>query len=67
MWSGCVITWDGKVVPCCFDKDADHSMGDLNEQSFDEIWKGERFNEFRKKILKNRKSVEICRNCSQRW
>jgi len=67
MWSGCVITWDGKVVPCCFDKDADHSMGDMNEQSFDEIWKGERYNEFRKRILKNRKSVEICRNCSQRW
>jgi len=22
MWHSCVITWDGKVVPCCFDKDA---------------------------------------------
>ncbi len=22
MWSGSVITWDGKAVPCCFDKDA---------------------------------------------
>ena len=67
MWSGCVITWDGKVVPCCFDKDADHSMGDLNEQSFEEIWKGEKYRELRTRILKNRKSVEICRNCSQRW
>ena len=24
MWSGAVITWDGRVVPCCFDKDAAH-------------------------------------------
>src|SRR5690606_31426775 len=24
MWSSCVFTWDGSVVPCCFDKDADH-------------------------------------------
>lgn len=67
MWSGCVITWDGKVVPCCFDKDADHCLGDLTTQSFDEIWKGEKYREFRQKILKERKSVDICRNCSQKW
>ena len=67
MWSGCVVTWDGNVVPCCFDKDADHCMGDLNEQSFEEIWKNEKYMDFRRKILKNRKSVEICRNCSQNW
>ena len=67
MWSGCVITWDGKVVPCCFDKDADHCLGDLKIQSFKEIWKGESYKNFRKQILQNRKSVDICRNCSQRW
>ena len=26
LWSSCVITWDGKVVPCCFDKDATHQL-----------------------------------------
>ncbi len=67
MWSGCVITWDGKVVPCCFDKDAGHCMGDLKEQSFQEIWRGKKYREFRKKIFSERKSVGICRNCSQRW
>ena len=66
MWSGCVITWDGKVVPCCFDKDADHRMGDLKEQSFEEIWRGMKYKEFRGTILRNRKSVDICRNCSQK-
>ena len=67
MWSGCVVTWDGKVVPCCFDKDASHCLGDLSTQSFREIWTGEKYKQFRKTILKNRKSVDICRNCSQRW
>lgn len=67
MWSGCVITWDGKVVPCCFDKDADHPLGDLKRQSFREIWKGEPYRKFRETILKKRKSVDICRNCNQRW
>ena len=34
MWHSCVITWDGQVVPCCFDKDAAHPMGDMQHQSF---------------------------------
>jgi len=34
MWSSCVITWDGLVVPCCFDKDAVHQMGDLKTIPF---------------------------------
>ena len=67
MWSSCVITWDGLVVPCCYDKDAAHVMGDLNRQSFAEIWNGEKYREFRKKILHDRKSVDICQNCTQRF
>ena len=67
MWSGCVITWDGKVVPCCFDKDAEHCMGDLKKQSFQEAWKGEKYQRFRQTILRNRKSIDICRNCSQKF
>lgn len=67
MWSGCVFTWDGKVVPCCFDKDASHPMGNLSEQGFQEIWLGQPYRAFRQKILKNRKSIEICRNCTQHF
>jgi len=65
MWSSCVITWDGRVVPCCFDKDATHVMGQLTEKSFREIWKGNAYHDFRKKILVNRKEVGMCGNCSQ--
>lgn len=65
MWSSCVVTWDLKVVPCCYDKDANHEMGDLSVHTFHEIWRGELYNKFRKKILSNRKSVEMCKNCLQ--
>jgi len=65
MWSGCVFTWDGKVVPCCFDKDAQHILGDLNSHTFAEIWKSGPYQMFRGKILKNRKSIPICTNCTQ--
>ena len=67
MWSSCVITWDGLVVPCCFDKDGEHIMGDLKKQRFEEIWNGERYRAFRDHILHNRKSIDICRNCTQRF
>ena len=65
MWHSCVITWDGKVVPCCFDKDAQHVMGDLNKQSMKEIWNASVYNEFRRSILRSRSEIDICTNCSE--
>lgn len=65
MWNSCVITWDGKVVPCCFDKDAQHVLGDLSEQSFKELWSGKTYNAFRASLLKSRSEIDICRNCTE--
>ena len=64
MWFNPVITWDGKVIPCCFDKDAGHILGDINQESFRKVWTGERYAMFRKGILNGRKMTEICRNCT---
>jgi len=64
LWFNPVITWDGKVVPCCFDKDAEYVMGDLNRDSFCNIWNGTRYRIFRKSILSGRYMVEMCRNCT---
>ena len=63
MWSGAVVTWDGKVVPCCFDKDATHEMGNLSKEEFKSIWKGKTYSAFRKQLLKGRKEIDICKNC----
>jgi radical SAM protein with 4Fe4S-binding SPASM domain len=65
MWSGCVITWDGKIVPCCFDKDASHQLGSISEQTFSSIWKSNEYAHFRKSVLSNRKEIDICKNCSE--
>ena len=65
MWSGAVVTWDGKVVPCCFDKDATHEMGNLSKEDFKSIWKGKTYSAFRKQLLKGRKEIDICKNCSE--
>lgn len=65
MWSSCVITWDGNIIPCCYDKDAQYSYGNLLYNDFSTIWNGEKSNAFRKKILTARKDQEICRNCTE--
>lgn len=65
MWHSCVITWDGKVVPCCFDKDAHYVLGNLNHQSFEEIWRGQKYNDFRASLLRSRTEIEMCKNCTE--
>lgn len=65
MWHSCVITWDGKIVPCCFDKDAHHVMGELKEHSFKQIWNSAPYIQFRKSLLKSRSEIEMCKNCTE--
>jgi radical SAM protein with 4Fe4S-binding SPASM domain len=65
MWHSCVITWDGKVVPCCFDKDAHHRLGDVNETTFKQLWRGEKYQNFRRLLLKSRSEIEMCKNCTE--
>jgi radical SAM protein with 4Fe4S-binding SPASM domain len=65
LWHSSVITWDGKVVPCCFDKDAAHQMGNLQQTTFREIWNNPAYQNFRSKILQSRKEIDICRNCTE--
>lgn len=64
LWVNPVITWDGKVIPCCFDKDAEHIMGDINYDSLKNIWNGNEFRSFRKSVLSGRDKIGICRNCT---
>ena len=65
MWHSCVITWDGLVVPCCFDKDAHHRLGDLQQQSFTELWKSSVYNDFRQTLIRSRSEIEMCKNCTE--
>ncbi len=60
-----VITWDGLVVPCCFDKDAMHQLGNLKNQSFKQIWHNDNYKQFRNELQKSRKNIDICANCSE--
>ena len=65
LWHSCVITWDGRIVPCCFDKDAQHQLGDLNDRPFKEIWASDLYDSFRSRVLKSRSEIDICTNCTE--
>lgn len=60
-----VITSNGDVLPCCFDKGIKHSMGNLNNTSLYNIWNSKVYNEFRKKVFNQRKNIDICTNCTE--
>lgn len=65
LWHANVITWDGLVVPCCFDKDAMHQLGNLKNESFKQIWQNNQYKQFRTELMQGRKNIDICANCSE--
>lgn len=65
LWHANVITWDGMVVPCCFDKDASHPLGNLRDQPFRQVWQSDAYKNFRASLMMSRKNIDICSNCSE--
>lgn len=65
MWHSCVITWDGLVVPCCFDKDAHYRLGDMKKNTFSHVWKGSDYEQFRASLINSRSEIEMCKNCTE--
>ncbi len=65
MWHSSVIAWDGRVVPCCFDKDAKYKLGSIADHSFADVWQGSAYQDFRKNLFISRKSIDICQNCTE--
>ena len=54
------VLWDGRVIPCC-DVTGREVVGDLNKESLQDIWYGDRYKEIRKgNVLKS------CNGCN-RW
>jgi radical SAM protein with 4Fe4S-binding SPASM domain len=65
MWHSSVMTWDGNIVPCCFDKDSEFKMGNIKNESLRSIWKNDKYKRFRQGILSDRKKNEMCLNCTE--
>lgn len=60
--SSFVIQNNFNVVPCCFDKNGQWILGNLQNQKFHEIWKNKKHLELLQVILSG-KQPEMCFNC----
>ncbi|MEN3040557.1 MAG: radical SAM/SPASM domain-containing protein [Bacteroidia bacterium] len=65
LWRSAEITWDGQVLPCCFDKNAEYAFGSLADSSFLDIWHRARAEDFRRQVFQARENIDICRNCTE--
>lgn len=61
----CIVNCDGLVTVCCVDWNKKTIVGDLNKNTFEEIWNGKEFNEFREMHIKREKfNNPSCKNCT---
>lgn len=66
LWYSSVFLSDGRIVPCCFDKNGTYTFGNISQlTNFEEIWKSDEYTEFRNRILSGEGNLSICQNCSQ--
>jgi radical SAM protein with 4Fe4S-binding SPASM domain len=63
-WEIPYIDKDGKVYPCCYAaSQSAEILGDLHSERLEEIWLGQRYQQFRADILDGRTTPEVCRGC----
>ncbi len=65
LWAGCVLTTDGNVLPCCYDKQHTHAYGNIHTASLATIFQSKQANTFRRKAIRAPfpQAPEMCQNC----
>ena len=64
LWNSTVITWNGDILPCCRDPQGEFVMGNIFKSDLKEIWNNSKYVAFRKRILQEQTSVDMCDLCS---
>jgi radical SAM protein with 4Fe4S-binding SPASM domain len=68
-WSIFVITWNGKIIPCCRDFGSEYLIGRINgTDDILKIWNGDRIRSLRKSLAEKKpQDVNICKDCDRPW
>lgn len=61
VWSGVVVTTNGDVLPCCYDKTHTHAYGNIKESPMKELFANEKAQQFRHEAMKQ--TPKICQEC----
>ncbi len=62
-WTKPTLFPDGTVLACEFDFTYEHPFGNINSQSFEQIWFGPKMRRFRKQFQEDRQRFNFCRDC----
>lgn len=61
VWSGCVITTTGDVLPCCYDKAHAHAYGNIMNAHLRELFNNAKAQAFRRAAMSEQPA--ICKEC----
>lgn len=64
-WSSAVVSWDGIMAPCCFDKNMKFAAGNVSTLTLGAISNSKNGKLLKKLILTNRQAISICQNCPE--
>ena len=59
-----VVLWDGRVIPCCVDYNATLTIGSVQNETIQNLWKNEKMDFLRKQHLEG-KFPDTCANCNE--
>ena len=68
LWNFLYVSWDGDVMPCCMDPLRRLKIGNLNQSSLEELWKGSLIQELRHIHLQGKyNEIPLCSGCANWW
>ncbi len=62
-WTKPTLFADGTIITCEYDFHYEYPLGNINQQSFDDIWFGDKAKKFRRIFQKNRDAFAFCQDC----
>lgn len=63
-WNHMFVRSDGEIEVCCMMGGRGPSLGNINDNTWEEIWKGEKYQELREKFLKrDPETLKYCKHC----
>lgn len=63
LWNYVVVMWNGDVVPCCRDYDGKMVLGNLNQESLEDVWNSEKMQKLRKEHIGHNYDNPLCKDC----
>lgn len=65
-WYNAYVDAKGRVFPCCYLlSEPSQVMGNIQDESFEQIWTGRKYQAFRRGLVEDRSRVDGCRTCSR--